>query len=249
MSQRGRVKVEQGHKRVRAMVAGETVVDSRRPLLVWEKPYYPTYYFPPDDVRMDLLVETAETRKSPSRGVSHTYNLKTQAGEVPAAAWMYPDSAIEEISGYVAFKWREMDHWFEEDEEVFVHARDPYTRVDILRSSRHVKVSIGGEVIAESSSPALLFETGLPTRYYLPPTDVRWDLLEKTDHRTECPYKGVAEYWSVRAGGELHENIVWSYPFPTLESAKIAGLICFYDEKVDTEVDGRPQERPRTPFA
>jgi uncharacterized protein (DUF427 family) len=141
-----------------------------------------------------------------------------------------------------------MDAWFEEDEEVFTHPRDPHTRVDILASSRHVRVSLEGHTIAESASPRLLFETGLPVRYYLPKTHVRMDLLQATETVTHCPYKGSAQAWSVRLGERLHENLAWSYPTPLLESVKIAGLIAFYNEKVDLDLDGVRQQRPSTKF-
>jgi uncharacterized protein (DUF427 family) len=135
-----------------------------------------------------------------------------------------------------------MDAWFEEDEEVFTHARDPYTRVDILASSRHVRVEVGGLTIAETTQPTLLFETGLPTRYYVPKPHVRMDLLTPTETATHCPYKGQAAYWSVRIGDELVPDIAWSYPTPLPESQKIAGLVCFYPDKVDLYVDGIKQD-------
>jgi uncharacterized protein (DUF427 family) len=142
-----------------------------------------------------------------------------------------------------------MDAWFEEDEEVFTHPRDPHTRVDILPSSRHLRVEVDGVTIAESASPRLLFETGLPVRYYLPKTHVRLDLITHTDSETHCPYKGQAEYWSVRTGDTVHEDIAWSYPTPLPESLGVAGHIAFYDEKVDVFVDGVRQERPHTKFS
>lgn len=242
------MKVEESAKRVRVLLGREVVADSRRPLLVWEKPYYPTYYFPPSDVRTDLMVDTDERFDSPGRGEAHVFTVKAGEREAPLAAYCYPDSPVEEIRGAVAFKWQAMDHWLEEDEEVYVHPRDPYKRVDILHSSRQVGIEIDGVTLAETHSPTLLFETSLPTRYYIPKTDVRFDLLTPTDRTTECPYKGAAQYWSVDANGTRHENIVWSYQFPTLESAKIAGLMCFYNEKVDTYVDGELEERPIRSF-
>ena len=142
-----------------------------------------------------------------------------------------------------------MDAWFEEDEEVFTHPRDPYTRVDILSSTRHVRVEVDGVTIAESASPSLLFETGLPPRYYLPKTHVRLDLLTPTETVTHCPYKGQAGYWSVRAGDTVHENLAWSYRAPLPESQKVAGLIAFYNEKVELYRDGVLQERPSTKFS
>lgn len=157
-----------------------------------------------------------------------------------------PDtSGVGAIAGHVALDWNAMDGWFEEDEEVFVHARNPYVRIDALRSSRTVRVEIDGEVVAESANPVVLFETGLPARYYLPALDVRQDLLSATDLATSCPYKGTARYWSI---GE-HENIVWSYPTPLPESRPVQGLFCFYNEKVDLFVDGEPVGKPVTPFS
>ena len=154
-------------------------------------------------------------------------------------------SGIGDIEGYVALQWTDLDAWFEEDEEVFVHPRSPYVRVDALRSSRTVRVEVDGQVVAESSSPVVLFETGLPARYYLPALDVRRDLLIPTDLATSCPYKGTARYWSV---GE-HDNIVWSYPSPLPESRPVQGLMCFYNEKVDMYLDGELVEKPVTPFS
>jgi uncharacterized protein (DUF427 family) len=142
-----------------------------------------------------------------------------------------------------------IDAWYEEDEQVFVHPRDPYHRVDILESSRHVRVSINGEVVAETERPKVLFETGLPPRYYIPPEDVREDVLVESEKNTRCPYKGVASYWSVEAGGERVENLIWYYPEPIPEAARIKGLLAFFNEKVDLEVDGERQERPKTQWS
>jgi uncharacterized protein (DUF427 family) len=171
--------------------------------------------------------------------------VKAGGKEAVDAAWQYPESPIEEIRGAVRVDWDAMDSWFEEDEEVYVHVRSPYTRVDILPSSRHLRVLVAGEVVATSHRPWLLFETGLPVRYYLPKLDVRMELLEPTDSQTRCPYKGEASYWSVRAGGTVHTDLAWSYPRPLPESTRVAGLVAFYNEKVDIEIDGVLQERPR----
>ncbi len=246
---RGRVRIEDGPKRIRAYLGGEVVADTTAVKLVWEKPYYPSYYFPRDDVRTELLVATDEKRRSPSRGDAHVFDLKGPAGTVPGAAYTHPDSPIEQLRDLVAFRWEALDHWFEEDEEVYVHARDPHTRVDALRSSRHVRIEVDGVTVADTHAPVMLFETGLPTRYYLPKTDVRLDLLTPTDTLTYCPYKGEASYWSLDTGTAVHEDLVWSYRYPVLESAGIESLVCFYNEKVDVFVDGELQERPKTHFA
>jgi uncharacterized protein (DUF427 family) len=142
-----------------------------------------------------------------------------------------------------------MDAWFEEDEEVFVHPRDPYTRVDTVHSSRQVRVEIDGVTLGETHRPILLFETGLPTRYYIPKQDVRMDLLEPTESVTRCPYKGVARHWSAQVRDKLIKDIVWSYPAPIPECPKIENLLSFYNEHVDLYVDGVLQERPITPFS
>jgi uncharacterized protein (DUF427 family) len=244
--QRGRVRVEPCFKRVRAYLGGELVADTIRPALVWEVPYYPTYYFPVADVRTELLRKEDGVAHSPSRGEGTLYTVAAGGHEAPAGALRYEQSPLSQLRELIRLDWDSMDAWFEEDEEVFTHPRDPYTRVDILPSSRLVRVEVEGVALAETSSPRLLFETGPPVRYYLPKTHVRMELLERTDVVTHCPYKGQAESWSVRLGDTVHENLAWCYPAPLPESQKIAGLMCFYNEKVDTFVDGVRQERPAT---
>jgi uncharacterized protein (DUF427 family) len=247
MSDQGRVRVERCHKWIRVMLAGELVADTRSALMVWEVPYYPTYYFPATDVRTDLLVETGETQRSPSRGEATLLTVK--AGEAEGSAYVYREPKIEQLADHYALVWKTMDHWFEEDTEVYVHARDPYTRIDILPSSRQVRVEIDGEIVAESDHASLLFETGLPTRYYLPKVDVRMDMFRPTDKATHCPYKGSARYWSTTINGQPYENILWGYDTPLPESQKAAGMVAFYNEKVDIYVDGALSERPKTKFS
>jgi uncharacterized protein (DUF427 family) len=149
----------------------------------------------------------------------------------------------------VRFDWGAMSEWLEEDEPVYTHPRSPYTRIDILASSRHVRVELDGVTVADSRSPRILFETGLPARYYLPLTDVRTDLLTPSDTHTSCPYKGTAAYWSVDTGTRVHKDVVWIYRTPLPESQKIAGLACFYNERVEVFVDGEKQSRPKSPFS
>jgi uncharacterized protein (DUF427 family) len=240
--------VEQGAKRIRAYLGGELVADSSRPLLVWEKPYHPTYYFPAGDVRADALAPEGGVAHSPSRGDAAVLTVRAGRRERAAAALRYDQSPFAELHDTIRLDWDAMDAWFEEDEEVFTHPRDPYTRVDVLPSSRHVRVELEGVTVAESPKPMLLFETGLPVRYYLPKTHVRMDLLEPTESTSHCPYKGRAEYWSLRIGDTLHADLAWSYRTPLPESQKIAGLIAFYGEQVDVYVDGRLQNRPVARF-
>lgn len=240
------VRFETGQKRVRVMFGGETVADTVRPLLVWEKPYYPTYYIPGDDVRRELLEPTGVSERSPSRGDAERYSVKVADRMAEGAVGCRLASPIAELANTYTFDWNAMDHWFEEDEEVFVHTRDPYTRIDALHSSRHVRVEIDGVALADSTMPVILFETGLPPRYYLPKTDVEMRWLTPTETSTACPYKGTARYWSVRVGDSVHRDLVWSYDAPFAESAPIAGRVAFYNEKVDIWVDGQLEERPRT---
>ncbi len=245
----GRVRVEQGAKRVRAYLGGEVVADTIRPRLVWEVPYYPAYYFPVADVRTDLLVPSATVSHSPSRGDAQHSTVKAGDRIAEDAARRYVDSPIEELRDLIRFEWDAMDGWFEEDEEVYTHPRDPYTRVDILATSRAVRVELEGVVLASSTNARVLFETGLPPRWYLPKTDLRMDLLVPTATATHCPYKGEAQYWSVRLGDRLVEDLTWSYRTTLPESQKIAGLVAFYNEEVDLIIDGQLQERPVTKFS
>lgn len=246
---RGRVRVEDTPKRIRILFAGAYVADSTRAKLVWEQPYYPTYYLPADDVETELLVPTGQTSRSPSRGTADVHTLKAGDREAADAVLWYRQAEIPAIEDHLRFEWQAMDAWFEEEEEVFVHPRDPYTRIDILQSSRHIRVEVDGATIADSRQPRLLFETGLPVRFYLPKTDVRMELLRPTDHHTDCPYKGTASYYDLVIGDTVHENFVWWYPTTTDESARIAGYVSFYNEKADVYVDGELQDRPDTPFS
>jgi uncharacterized protein (DUF427 family) len=248
VSPRGRVRVETSPKRVRVLLGGQLVADSYEPWLVWEVPYYPAYYLPVKDVQAEL-VPTGRTEHSPSRGEGSVYTVRSGGAEAPDAALRYEDSPIPELRDLVRLQWGAMDAWLEEDEEVYTHPRSPYARVDILDSSRQVRIEVDGVTVAESTHPRVLFETGLPPRYYLPKPHVRLDLLEPSDKVTHCPYKGQASYWSVRAGGTLHPDLAWSYPAPLPESQKVAGLVAFWDEKVDVFLDGVRQDRPRTPFS
>ncbi|OJU83577.1 MAG: hypothetical protein BGO11_04930 [Solirubrobacterales bacterium 70-9] len=209
-------------RRIRARLGDAMVLDTVRAAYVWEVPYFPAYYVPVEDVDDAVLaLSTTQTFESgPFAGLAHV-------------------------------AWDSVDAWFEEDEEVFGgHARSPYVRVDAIRSSRQIRVEIGGVVLAESSAPVLLFETGLPTRHYIQRTDVDFTALERTETSTYCPYKGTtSDYWTARIGGSVHADIAWSYAYPSPQVLQIAGLVAFYDEKVDTFLDGALVERPRTKFS
>lgn len=231
---------EDSPKRVRAVFGGETVVDSRRAKLLHETGYLPVYYFPEEDLNAEVLVPTDHTTHCPFKGDASYRSIEAGGRAAENAVWAYPDEegVFAPLAGHVALYWGSMDQWYEEDEEVFVHPHDPYHRVDVLESSRHVRVLVGGEVVAETSRPKLLFESSLPTRYYIPPEDVRTEQLLQSDTRTGCPYKGEAKYFSVEAGGERVEDAAFSYPEPLPEAQKVAGHLCFLGEDVTVEVDG-----------
>lgn len=248
MVERGRVRVEQSHKRVRGFVKGLLLFDTTRPALVWEVPYYPAYYIPVDDVVAEL-VGSGETRHSPSRGDADVLDVCIGDHTLPAAALRYLDSPIPELHDLVRFDWTAVDEWFEEDEPIYTHPRNPYVRVDVLASSRQVRVDVGGVTVAASAAPRILFETGLPPRYYLPLTDVRMELMEPSQTVSHCPYKGDASYWSLVIDGSRHDDFMWCYRSPFPESQKVAGLACFLNEKVDLYVDGVQQDRPHTHFS
>jgi uncharacterized protein (DUF427 family) len=218
------VRAEPTARRIRVRAGGALVADSRRATLLIEygPGRLPTYLLPEEDV--DLAAAERVGRRIGDDGPEGTEGL-----------WTFP------WDGTVA--------WFEEAMEVVVHARDPRHRVDALPSDRHVVIEVAGEVVAESRAPHAVFETYLPTRWYLPMEDVRRGMLEPSDLVTSCPYKGTAGYWSVRAGGELHEDLAWSYPHPIVEQPRLAGLVAFFDERVDVTIDGERQERPITPWS
>jgi uncharacterized protein (DUF427 family) len=247
---RDAVRVERGRKRVRVYLGGALVADTVGPLLVWERPLYPTYYFPAADVRADALVETGARAHSPSRGDARVCDVHGGGVVRARAATRLDASPVAELRDTVRFEWASMDLWLEEDEPVHVHARDPYKRIDVLQSSRRVRVEHDGLVLAESGRPRVLFETGLPPRWYLPMPDVRLDLLERSDTVTQCAYKGTASHWSLRTpAGDIVPDVAWTYWAALTDGTKIAGMVAFYDERLDVVVDGVLQERPVTPFS
>lgn len=228
------------------MVNGKFIADSSAVELLFETGRLPVYYFPKSDVTQDVLSESGRVDEDVVKGRTVFYDITVGDRSISEGAWSCSGDGISDL---IAFDWNKMDSWFEEDEEVFVHARDPYHRVDVVESSKRIEVSVNGVKVADSARPMVLFETGLPTRYYLPKTDVRLDLLERTELHTACPYKGTADYWSVRTEHGIAKNVIWGYETPIPEIPKIAGRLCFYDEKVDVSVDGVLQERPNTKWS
>jgi uncharacterized protein (DUF427 family) len=241
--------MEPSPRRVRGMLGGRFVLDTVRAIYLWEWPHYPQYYLPIADVDAEVLVDEQHPQKL-SRGTARRLGLRLGEIDRPGVGRVYTEDALPGLAGMVRLDWDALDSWYEEDEEIFVHPRNPYARVDAVRSSRTVRVELDSVVLAESASPVMVFETGLPTRYYLNRTEVDFTCLTPSDTVTACPYKGrTTGYWSVRTPLRTYPDLAWSYDFPTRQLLPIAGLICFYNEKVDTYLDGRPVERPVTHFS
>ena len=240
-------------KRIRASLGADTVVDSTRALLVWEpRRAVPSYAVPLDDIHAEL--SKAPATNGQAKGVLHPgipFSVHTAAGEPLSiddrvgAGFRLAD---EDLAGYVVLDSAAFDEWYEEDERVVGHPRDPFHRVDVRQSARPVRIEVGGDVVADTTAARLLFETSMSARFYLPREDVRLD-LHPSSRRTYCPYKGEASYWSVDAGGRRRQDLAWSYEQPLPDAVAITGLIAFWDDRVDVFLDGRPRERPGGPIA
>ncbi|AQU70494.1 DUF427 domain-containing protein [Streptomyces niveus] len=236
--------VEPVARRIRAFLAGRTLFDTVRAVYVWEWPGYPQYCVPAEDFTEGVLVDEDHTQKL-SLGVARRHGLRIGEAARPGSARLWTEEVPPGLAGTVRIDWAAPDAWFEEDEQVFVHPRSPYTRVDALRSSRTVRVELDGEVLAEAPSTVMVFETGLPTRYYLDRLHTDLTRLVPSDTVTACPYKGTTSaYWSATTKAGSHADIAWSYDFPTRQLAPIAGLVAFYNEQADIFLDGRALPRP-----
>ncbi len=213
-------------QRIRALVGGEAVVDSRRARLLHETGHLPVYYFPQEDVRFDLLEASETSTRCPHKGDARYWSIHTGDRFVADAVWAYPEplEPASFLAGHVALNWNDVDEWFAEDAQLFGHPRDPYHRIDVYPTTSHVRLLLDGQVLAESRRASVLFETSLPPRYYLPEEDVRTDVLVPSDHKTRCAYKGSASYWHVRAGGKLHDDLVWTYREPQHDAEPVRGL-------------------------
>jgi uncharacterized protein (DUF427 family) len=236
-------------RRLRGLLGGTWVFDTQRALYVWEWPPYPQYYLPLADMADGVLVDEGRSTRT-DRGTAALWGLRVGNLTRPAAVQVLGGDAPEPLRQTARIDWAALDTWFEEDEPVFVHPRNPYARVDAVRSTRSVRVELAGVVLAEAAGSIIVFETGLPPRYYLDRSALHLPHLEPSDTVTSCPYKGTtSQYWSVRVGDGLHPDLAWSYEFPTRELLPIAGLVAFFNEKVDLFLVGRPLERPLTPFS
>src|SRR5437763_9596399 len=247
-----KITFEPSPRRVRVQLNGEWIADSTKAHLLFETRHLPVYYFPRSDVRLDLLTPTEHHSFCPYKGTASYWTIRVGDRMSENAVWGYPESydEVAAIQDFVALYWDRVDHWYEEDEEIFVHPRDPYKRVDAVASSRGVQVVLGGEIVADTRRAHFVFETRLPTRYYIPQEDVRMELLVPSEKTSACPYKGRARYWSAKLGGRDYPDIVWFYPEPIPECPKIRGLLSFFNEQVDAIlIDGIEVPRPVTPWS
>ena len=266
----GELRYEPTAKRVRATLGGGTVVDSTRAVLVWEpRRIVPSYAVPADDIHGELVPSAAPTTDGelvagsplpdvfarPVLDPSVPFSAHTAEGEAVDVQASGESSlgaglrlADPDLAGYVVLDFPAFDGWSEEDEPIVGHPRDPFHRIDVLASSRHLRLELDGQVLAESSRPMLLFETMLPVRYYLPREDIRAELVP-SDTRTYCAYKGQASYWSASAGGRLIPDLAWTYREPLTDASRVGGLVAFFNERVDVVLDGQRSERPVTPWS
>jgi uncharacterized protein (DUF427 family) len=235
-------------KRLRVEVGGVTIADSRRAMMLHESGQQPIYYFPPQDVRADVLEDSERHTHCPKKGDASYYTIRAGGEVVKDGAWYYPDplQGAPPIKDLIAFYFNRMGRWLEEGEQIGVHPRDPYHRVDVLATDRHIRISLDGTLLAETDRALALFESNLPARWYLPIEDVRAELAP-SDTVTRCPYKGTASYYSVKLEGG--KDLVWYYEQPLDEVGRIKGLACFFNEKVDIELDGELQQRPDSPWS
>jgi uncharacterized protein (DUF427 family) len=237
---------EDNPRRIRVIFAKKVVVDSTRVKLLHESGRLPVYYFPPDDVRQELLEPSERTDQSQPKGTARFWSVRVGDRVAADAAWSWSAPLLE---GHVALDWSSMDEWFAEDDQLFGHPRDPYSRIDVHKSTRHVRIIRDGVVLADTRRSRILFETGLPPRYYIPAEDIRTEFLVPSSKKTRCAYKGSASHWSVRIGDREVADLVWAYPEPQHDAEPVRDLLCFYQERVELELDGEAQTRPQTEWS
>ena len=266
----GELRYEPTAKRVRATLGDTTVVDSTRAVLVWEpRRIVPSYAVPAADIHGELVPWAAPTTDGELAAGSPLPDVFTRPvldPSVPFSAHTTGGEAVDvrangesclgaglrladpALAGYVVLDFPAFDGWLEEDEPIVGHPRDPFHRIDVLASSRRLRLELDGQVLAESSRPMLLFETMLPVRYYLPRKDVQAELVPSDTH-TYCAYKGRASYWSASVAGRLVPDLAWTYREPLTDAPRVGGLVAFFNERVDVVVDGQRSERPVTPWS
>jgi uncharacterized protein (DUF427 family) len=239
-------------RRVRATFGGEVVLDTDRGVLLHESALQPVLYAPWQDIRQDLLTGTDHHTTCPFKGIASYWSIRVNGHEAENAVWSYPEPNAESpwLEPLAAFYWDRVDAWYDEEDRVYVHLRDPYHRIDARRTSRPVRVTAAGELLAETRAAYVLSENGLPNRWYLPREDCRLDLLQPTATSTHCPYKGTANYWTLASAPD-QRDVAWSYERPFPEATPVARCLSFYGEAVEVRVGDAvvdtawPPRRPR----
>ena len=252
----GPVKTFATPKKIQILFGGIYILKTTNALYVWEHPFYPQYYVPKKELLESTKhnqfefkeIEDFQSENGQHVGSQCTIKVGNKSTDKVIAFSDNLSGKAEDLRGMVKIDFGIMDQWFEEDTPIYVHPKDPFKRVDILESTRPVKVSVEGQMIAKTTTSMHLYETSLPRRFYIPFTSIDASVLRPSTTKTKCPYKGDAEYYSVEINGKLHEDLFWYYRNPTLESSKVVGLCCPYNERVDIELDGEKLERPKTHF-
>lgn len=240
-----RPKIVQTDKRVRGVLAGHWIFDTTSALLVWEIPYFPYYWIP-----KSAFLPTVTFKEDAAVSGIESSTAKLTVADKTIDALIVPDGYNTELAGHVKLEAKDLDAWYEEQSQVLYHPKDPYHRIDILPTGRHVKVTLAGHILADTGSDGGvlgLWETGLPARWYVPRTAVNWQYLKPSATKTGCPYKGEASYYDAVIDGKEYKDVVWWYENPTLESANIRGYLCFYPDKVETQLDGKDIKKTGMP--
>ncbi|KAK7607635.1 hypothetical protein BKA81DRAFT_112807 [Phyllosticta paracitricarpa] len=252
---KGPVKTLPSSRRIRILLNGTYIADTTQALYVWEHDRFPQYYVPLSSFKKDSWTKTESIDNDAASLLRITAGNQSTERVIAFSTSLDKDGdksdLIHALRGLVRVEFSSVDQWYEEDTPIYVHPKDPFKRVDIVHSTRPICVLVDGVQVAAATSSQHLFETTLPTRFYLPPTAVDAALLRPSNLVTRCPYKGDAEYYDVVVGGgeRVLRDVVWYYKHPTLECSPIAGHLCFYNEKVDIELDGKLLERPVIKFA
>jgi uncharacterized protein (DUF427 family) len=224
-------------RRMRVQFEGVWIADSEDALLLHEPGHYPVALFPVADVRPGVLVDEDRTTTHRELGDTAWFTVAVDDRRVPRGAWQYtalPDHA-DMLRDRIGFAWRAMDAFYEEDERIVGHAADPYHRIDIRQTSRHLVVRDGDRVVADTNRPLALYESGFAPRWYVPREDIDGSALTLTEDQTFCPYKGLASYYDI---GE-RSGAAWSYPQAWSEVARVADLVSFEPDKIDVYLDDK----------
>lgn len=252
----GPVKTLPTPRKVQLLFGGVYILRTTKAVYVWEHPFYPQFYVPLSELVAASesgsfeLEEVEKFRAEDGKHVATQYVIRVPKTIATNQIVAFSDELhgnAEQLKGLVKIEFG-VCQWFEEDTPIHVHPKDPFKRVDVLQSTRDIKVSVDGQMIAHTTTSMHLYETGLPCRFYIPLTSIDPTVLRPSDMRTKCPYKGEAEYYNVEVNGKLHENLFWYYTRPNVEVSKVEGLVCPYNERVDIELDGQKLERPETHF-